>query len=376
MKSARACVEITCDLDNAEPAARLMIFRPQGFSFDGECGRCKDPDRDAMPDTSAGRSTQDDAFAELLTAIKAAGPPRPKATRSGGDGGMARFVPDPRYDGRALQLACAITERVDAQDPVHRRDLVLDIRALLKAGDAAQNLPGDKVAEVARELTTARVTLDAKLALAARLDGEKFDRPLFLRNVGSRNPDPRNMHPLGYASPQTKGAYDRDAGRQVQRALDENPEPTQAELSVARIVALPNLPERSAGLLESLRYIFQEGSLKPVDDLLRDREALLAEIAETKESPKKSEGFLEQVFRTFTHREVFALARSDKRLPGTVPTLDETHRTAVAQGLSTITKNRGLSFTMYAWQAAAESLEDRLHPERARSRSRGMGLGM
>ena len=316
----------------------------------------------------------EDMHLRIAEAIKA-GPPRPKA-RNGGGRGMARFVPDPRYDGRALQLACAITERVDAQDPVHRRDLVLDIRALLKAADAAQNLPNDKVAEVATELTVARVTLDAKLTLAARLDGEKFNRPLFLRNVGKRNPDPRRMHPLGYASRDAKEAYDRDAEDHVRRAFAKDPMPTDAEMSVARIASLPNLPDGSAGLVAALKYVFSEGSLKSVDDLMKEREAVLAELAETQESPEKSEGILELVFQTFTHKEVFALARNNGPLPGTVSALDENRRMAVARGLSTITKTPGRTFGAYAWGEAAHSLEDRMHPERARSRSRGMGLGM
>ena len=342
----------------------------KGFDF-REIQALKNPEME-LPDTLPLLTAAD---RKAIATVLAAGPPRPKARR-GGAGGAARFVPDPRYDGRALQLACAITERVDAQDPVHRRDLVLDIRALLKAADAAQNLPEDKVAEVARELTTARVTLDAKLALAARLGGEKFNRPLFLRNVGVRNPDPSYYHPMGHQPFPLKDAYDRDAEGRVQRALSDNPEPTQAELSVARIVNLPTLPYRSTGLVDALKYIFREGSLKPVDDLVKDREALLTEIADTKSRPERSDVFLERVFRTFTLREVFALARTDRPLPGTAPVLDEARRTAVARGLQVVTSGIDPLVGNYAWKAAAKSLEGTLHPERVRARERGMGLGM
>ncbi|WP_170565706.1 AAA family ATPase [Ruegeria atlantica] len=289
----------------------------------------------------------------------------------------AASAPDSRYDGRALQLACAITERVDARDPVHRRELVTDIRVLLKAADAAApTLSADKVAETTQDLTAARVALDAKLALAAGLDGEKFNKPLFLRNVGQRNPDPRRMHPLGYANREAKEAYDRDVEGRVQRALSAAPEPTHAELSVARIGLLPDLPDQSADLVAAMKYVFLEGSLRAVDDLMREREALLTEIADMTESPKKSEGILERVFRTFTHKEVFALTRTDKSLPGTVPALDDNRRIAVAQGLATITETGGRTFGLYAWGYAAQSLEDGLHPERARSRSRGLGMSM
>ena len=306
---------------------------------------------------------------EIARAI-AANQPTPK-----GRGGASRFEPDPRYDGRALQLACAITERVTVADPVHKRNLVMDIRALLKEADAAaRSLPADKVEEVTRNLTSARVALDVKMALAAKLDGEKFNVPLFLRNVGQRNPDPKRKHPLGFATRDAKETYDRDADRLVQRALSDNPEPTQAEVSVARIANLPNLPKGSAGLVEAMKYVFEEGSLSAVDDLLKERESLLTEIADTKERPRKSEGMLRRIFQTFTHREVFALATPDKSLPGTVPALDENRRIAVAQGLSKITKARCRTLSAFAWGPAAQSLENGLHPERARSRSRGMGM--
>ena len=340
------------------------------FSLD-EIAALQSPDRE-LPTTLP--ALDEDMHLRIAEAIKA-GPPRPKA-RNGGGSGMARFVPDPRYDGRALQLACAITERVDAQDPVHRRDLVLDIRALLKAADAAQNLPNDKVAEVATELTSARVTLDAKLALAARLGGEKFNRPLFLRNVGQRNPDPDYHHPMGHQPFPLKNAYDRDAEDHVRRAFAKDPMPTEAELSVARIASLPNLPDVSAGLVAALKYVFREGSLKSVDDLMKEREAVLTEIADTKTRPDSSDLILERVFRTFTHKEVFALAQPNKPLPGTVPAMDEARRVAVAQGLTKVTSSINARIGKYPWKVAAQSLEGELHPDRVRARSRGMGLGM
>ena len=294
-----------------------------------------------------------------------------------GRSGASRFEPDPHYDGRALQLACAITERVGAADPVHKRDLAMDIRALLKEADAAaQSLPTEKVEEVTRELTSARVSLDVKMALAAKLQGRMFSKAQFLRNVGSRNPNPKREHPLGAVTNTASETYDRDADGMVQQALADNPESTQAEVSVARVAMLPNLPKGRAGLVAALKYVFKEGSLSEVDDLLKKREALLTEIADTKERPKSNRDILMRIFQTFTQKEVFALADPKKSLPGTVPPLDKEHRAAVAQGLTMITKT-GCSFMNYfAWARAAQSLESRLHPERARSRSRNKGMGM
>ena len=126
---------------------------------------------------------------------------------------------------------------MDALNDVHKRNLVLDIRALLRTADQmAETLPQDKVAETTRELITARATLDAKLALTAKLDGEKFNKPLFMRNVGRCNPDPSYYHPLGHVPFPLKNEYDRDAQKWVEAALSRGPQPTQAKIAVARII--------------------------------------------------------------------------------------------------------------------------------------------
>ena len=119
----------------------------KGFSFE-EIRALRDPERAlpaGLPDLTADERRQ-------IAAVLTAGPPKPE--RSGTGGGPAAFVPDPKYDGWALQLACAITERVAATDPIHQRDLVSDIRALLKAADGAQDLPEIRV----RQITAGPVT--------------------------------------------------------------------------------------------------------------------------------------------------------------------------------------------------------------------------
>ena len=343
------------------------------FTFD-EIRALKDPSQ-ALPD---GLPKLTPVEHRTIARSLAAGPPETSKKS-----GSSRFEPDPRYDGRALQLACAITERVDARDPVHGRNLVVDIRALLRASDAAlKTLPRDKLVKATQELTRARVTLDAKLDLAARLHGEKFDKPLFMRNVGRRNPKPghRFGHPLGFAPREAREAYDRDVDRVVERALSDRPKPTLAEVSVAGISLLPDPPKQAAHLIAPLKQVFEDGALREVDDLMKDRAVLLDEIADTTASPKTSEAILERLFRSFTRKEIWALAQPDKRLPGTVPALDETRRAEVARGLTTITKTKLRVPKVYAWGLASKTLEHGLHPERAaraaRARSRGRGASL
>ena len=110
-------------LDNAGKAMFNDLSKAFGFS---EIRALKNPELE-LPDSLPPLTPMD---RKTIARVLAAGPPQ----KSSG-GGVGRFVPDPRYDGRALQLACAITERVDARNPVHQRNLVMDIRTLLKAAD-------------------------------------------------------------------------------------------------------------------------------------------------------------------------------------------------------------------------------------------------
>ncbi len=110
--------------------------------------------------------------------------------------------------------------------------------------------------------------------------------------------------------------------------------------------------------MEALQYVFREGSLKSVEDLMQERKVLLTDLAERKEWPKEVEGELERIYRSFTHREILALAQPHKNLPGTLPSLDDTRHRSVAQGLRQVTGRLSLLSARHAWFAGARSLEE------------------
>ena len=161
----------------------------------------------------------------------------------------------------------------------------------------------------------------------------------------------------------------------VDQALARGPEPTLAEQSVARIANLSNLPEAAGGLVAALKYVFKEGSLRSEESLMKERAAVLEAVAATKERPKEASDEMAKLYRVFTHREMIALAEGRKG-PGTLPALSDAQRFAVRQGLETITSQSSDRYRTYAWGEAAKRVENGLHPERARSRSRGMGMSM
>ena len=201
-----------------------------------------------------------------------------------------------------------------------------------------------------------------------------FKEQIFMQNVGARRRD-RDDHPLQLSHQDVIDAYDGTVASRVSQALEQGPEATQAEQSVARIAHMSDLPKSTASLVEALKYVFHEGSLMPVDGLLKERAAILDDLAERKEKMEKPEKELSRVFRAFIYAEINALARGTGN-PGTLPPMPEDKRSAVQQGLKVLTASDSYFTIRYAWGEKAEGLETALHPERAWSRSRGMGLGM
>ena len=143
-----------------------------------------------------------------------------------------------------------------------------------------------------------------------------------------------------------------------------------------RIAQLVNSQKGDAFLVETLKHIFEDGSLRAVDDPLKECKSRLTEITDTKGRPRSSGGMLRRISQAYTHREVFALATPDGSFPRTVSALDENRRVAVARGLSMIARAKCRTLSIYPWEPAVQSLKNGLHPERGRSRSRGVGMSM
>ncbi len=282
------------------------------------------------------------------------------------------FVPDPKHYDMALQLAVAITERVDAENPVHRRDLVRDIQTLLKVADRTDGLPQERVSEVATALAQDRITFDARLALGKELTAGLFNETVFRNNLSERNT--QGNHPLQFDSYPLQKDYDGTVQPRVDTALGRGLEPAPGEMAVARIASLPNLPDGAGGLVEAMKQVFRDGSPRKAEDILTDRTVLLDALTSAQDIPGQHYLFMARLYRNFTHREVLALARPDADLPATLPEMDTGRHAEIARGLKQVTNEEGIQYAWYAWSNAARSLGTGLNPER--SRGRGMGRGM
>ncbi len=253
------------------------------------------------------------------------------------------FVPDPKYIGMALQLAVAVTERVDGENPVHRRDLVRDIQTLLKAADRADGLEQERVNEVATALAKERITLETKVALGRKIDGEQFLEHFFRHNLSERNTEAN--HPLHLSGSPAERAYDASVGKWLEEAFAKGIRPTRPEAAVARVACLPDLPQEAQGVVEAMKQVFREGSLAKPEDLQAARTGLLDELATTNGIGVVSEKFMARLYKNFTHREVLALARSDTDLPATLPKIDAGRRADIARGLKGVSNDMMVSTT-------------------------------
>ena len=275
------------------------------------------------------------------------------------------------HDLQALQLAVAITERVDAQHPVHQRDLIGEITTLVRQ---AETLPVDQmmVAQtIAQELARERALSDATCALAkdvvARDPGgpraQWLSEDVF--RAFYRDSRSRLGHPLEFNHREVQEEYDRRVGTVIDTVKASSPHPTALEQTAALVIHHVEQAHRDHALGEALRAIFKEGSLPSADALMQERQQLLTELAALTEVMDQSaaRAVLSRLFRSFTHREIQAFAD---------PTSDGAHHGAMVKGLTCLTRSPNYSYC--AWHKAVPSLAMTLHPHRALSRSRGLGL--
>lgn len=290
---------------------------------------------------------------------------------------------DSTYDARALQLAVTINERVDANHPVHKRDLIADIKMLLKEADDMSTANPERCAELEHDIVQQRVTADTKQHLARQIVANppddiqpgRFYEEIFTKNIGYRNRS--QDHPLELHHTAIQREYDIRVDREVRQALSQKIKPTDTEKAVTRMVANSDLTTGRDDLVDALTLIFREGSLQSVDQVMSNRQLLLSELCGRRErwEPIEAQYKLAEVYRSFTHREIIAISQPTHDLPESLPSVPDHQRLAMRDGLRKVTESLGEGYGIdYAWKNAAKQLELGLHPNRALSISRGLGL--
>ena len=201
-------------------------------------------------------------------------------------------------DGLALQLACAVTERVE-DGPLHGPDLLADIRGLLAGAALAGGIDGGAVERKACVIAAHRAEADLRGSVAKRIFGSAAaaeERARF------------GTPPLGTE------AQERDWRQAVEDGMKElvrnEAEPVAAERAVSRAVLFARDSGREP-LVDALAEALARGMLERDAAAVRaDRAALGERLPEGNMPPDAADRdrMCGRLFRSFTAAEIRAMA--------------------------------------------------------------------
>ncbi len=195
----------------------------------------------------------------------------------------------PEYAAVALQMACALTDRIPADSKVHQLPLPADIARMLARADTCSDLPQEKVNTIAREIAEDRAAFESKIAFARELvagapqirthnmNPERFHEDIFvaqLRKDGGYGRDAQ--HPMRLNSHPLRERYTREVDRRVTDDLASGlAVPTKEEHLVARLSLLPDRSEDEASIAAALNEALRWGRPMEGAKLQQERAAVL-----------------------------------------------------------------------------------------------------
>ena len=256
----------------------------------------------------------------------------------------------PEYAGVALQMACALTDRIAAASTVHQLPLAADIARMLARADSRSDLPQEKVNTIAGEIAKDRAAFESKIAFAKelvagaepiRLDGappDRFDEDIFVAQLRTDSgPDADGGHPMRLNTHPVRERYSRDVDRRVTGDLASGlAVPTKEEHLVARLSLLPDRSEDEASIAAALNEALRWGRPMEGAKLERERVAVLHRLGSAGDTDPdredEAEGLLARLYRSHTYQEIRALADPERDLPATMPPIDDAARQSAAHG--------------------------------------------
>ena len=263
---------------------------------------------------------------------------------------MAEAEMASEYAGVALQMACALTDRIPADSKVHQLPLPAHISRMLKKADSRSDLPQEKVNTIAREIAEDRAAFESKIAFAKelvagaepiRLDGappDRFDEDIFVAQLRTDSgPDADGGHPMRLNTHPVRERYSRDVDRRVTDDLASGlAVPTKEEHLVARLSLLPDRSEDEASIAAALNEALRWGRPMEGAKLERERAAVLHRLGSAGDTDPdrgdEAEGLLTRLYRSHTYQEIRALADPERDLPATMPPIDDAARRSAAHG--------------------------------------------
>ena len=264
-----------------------------------------------------------------------------------------------------LVLACAVSERVDAESPVHRDTLPGDVRAVLESSAKARDVPENEVAKVAAGIARRRAETDLRVATTRAVDGNE----IYAVNARFEG------NPQFYRK-QHIDAYGAGVAEGMRRLEREAPRPTGIETRVARAVVATRGTD-SEGLASAMAEALERGTTSTAAEIRKERAAVLSELqADWRESEGtigwmvREEEVLRRVSASFTGAEVREMCEGKgpvmDRLPGDAA---RTRVRDVMQKLQLVT-----SSDPAPWRARQETLVRELGLVRDRGAERYLGI--
>ena len=186
-------------------------------------------------------------------------------------------TPDRRLEDDALLLSCAVSERVDAADPVHRDSLRIDIEQVLRSSALATHVREEEVDEISSGIARKRAETDVRIEAVRAADPDEIFQ---VRARFNGTPD--------YSERKDIDAYDAALAEGMRRLDREAPAASELERSVARAVVATRGKKARHGLPLAMKAALELGTPDAADEIRKERTALLAEL---QQMPKTMESF-------------------------------------------------------------------------------------
>ena len=293
------------------------------------------------------------------------------------------------YAGVALQMACALTDRIPAASKVHQLPLQADIARMLKKADSRSDLPQEKVNTIARGIAEDRAAFESKIAFARELVAsdqrirthaarpDSFHEYMFVAQLRTDSGSDRDgQHPMRLNSGPLQERYTREVDTRVAADLASGlAVPTKEEHLVARLSLLPDRSEDEASIAAALNEALRWGRPMEGAKLQHERAAVLQGLGSAGDIDRSdAENLLARLYRSHTYREIRALADPERDLPATMLPIDDAARGAAAHGYAKSAQVANHILSGFLWRPHMQ--RHGLGITQSQSMSRGPGMWM
>ena len=296
----------------------------------------------------------------------------------------------PEYAGVALQMTCALTDRIPADSKVHQLPLPADIARMLARAASRSDLPQEKVNTIAREIAEDRAAFESKIAFARELVAgdqqirthaarpDRFHEYMFVaqlrKDSGYGTPD--GLHPMRLNSYALQERYTDEVDMRVTDDLVSGlARPTKEEHLVARLSLLPDRSEDEARIAAALNEALRWGRPMEGAKLQHERARVLQGLGSAGDIDKwDAQDLLARLYCSYTYREIRALADPERDLPGTMLPIDDAARQSAAHGYAKSAQVANDILLGFLW--TPHMRRHGLGITQSQSMSRGPGMSM